>query len=78
MTGKDKTYWEKRQERKYLAGEKKVSQYYKDLAKSFEQAKREIHKIVNDFVMRYGIQNDTPGGFATAQRKLNKTEIGDL
>ncbi|MFV0344306.1 MAG: minor capsid protein, partial [Anaerocolumna sp.] len=27
---------------------------------------------------RYAIENDTPGGFAKAQRLLNKTELGDL
>ena len=74
----DKSYWQDRQEKKYLAGEKKVNQYYKDLEKSFEQSKREIQKVINDFVTRYAIENDTPGGFVTAQRLLNKTEIGDL
>lgn len=73
-----KSYWEKRQEQKYLSGEKKVNDYYIGLKKSFEQSKREIHKTVNDFVVRYGIENDTPGGYATALRLLNKTEIGDL
>lgn len=74
----DKSYWEKRQEQKFLSGEKKIKDYYKGLEKSFEQAKREIQIVVNDFVTRYAIENDTPGGYATAQRLLNKTEIGDL
>lgn len=74
----NKSYWEKRQEQKYLAGEKKVKEYYKGLEKSFEQSKKEIQKVINDFVIRYSIENDTPGGYATALRMLNKTEIGDL
>lgn len=74
----DVSYWSKRQEQKFLDSEKKVSDYYKELEKSFEQAKREIQTVINDFVIRYAIENDTPGGYATAQRLLNKTEIGDL
>lgn len=72
------SYWKERQEQKFLAGEKKVSDYYKGLEKSFEQAKKEIQMVINDFVMRYAIENDTPGGFAKAQRLLNKTELGEL
>jgi SPP1 gp7 family putative phage head morphogenesis protein len=74
----DKPYWQDRQEKKFLSGEKKINSYYKGLEKSFEQSKREIQKVINDFVMRYGVENETPGGYATAQRLLNKTEIGDL
>ncbi len=74
----NKSYWEKRQEQKFLSGEKKVKDYYKGLEKSFEQAKKEIQMVINDFVMRYAIENDTPGGFAKAQRLLNKNELGDL
>lgn len=73
----DKLYWEERQEKKFLSGEKKVNTYYKELEKSFEQSKREIQKIINDFVMRYGVENESPT-YASAMRKLNKTEIGDL
>lgn len=75
-TSNDK-YWKKRQEQKYLSGEKKVNDYYVGLKKSFEQSKREIQKSINDFVMRYGAENNSPS-YATALRKLNKTEIGDL
>lgn len=72
-----KSYWEKRQEQKFLAGEKKVNQYYKGLEKSFEQSKKEIQKVINDFVMRYGIENGSPS-YASAIKALNKTEIGEL
>lgn len=77
MSRKNKPYWHDRQEKKYLAGEKKVNTYYRDLKKSFEQAKREIDQVIHDFVMRYGVENGSPS-YAAALRKLNKTEIGEL
>lgn len=70
------SYWEKRQEQKYLAGEKKINDYYLGLKKSFEQAKREIQVVINDFYMRYARENQL--SYAEAQRALSKTEIGDL
>jgi len=73
---KDKTYWEIRQEQKFLAGEKKVNAYYKGLEKSFEQSKREIRKIINDFYGRYADENKV--SFAAAQQMLHKEEIGEL
>jgi hypothetical protein len=57
MTESNKKYWEKRQLQKYLSTEKMVNDYYADLKKSFEQAKREIEKVIYDFVMRYGTEN---------------------
>jgi SPP1 gp7 family putative phage head morphogenesis protein len=77
MSENNKTYWQKRQEQKYLAGEKKVNDYYSSLKKSFEQAKREIDKVIRDFVMRYGVENESPS-YTDALRKLNKTELGEL
>lgn len=71
------SYWEKRQEQKFLAGEKKVNEYYKGLERSFEQSKREIQKTINDFVMRYGLENESPS-YTAAMKSLNNTEIGDL
>lgn len=70
------SYWEKRQEQKYLAGEKRINDYYKELEKSFEQAKREIQVVINDFYVRYTHENQL--SYAEAQRALDKTEIGDL
>ncbi len=70
------SYWEKRQEQKYLAGEKKINDYYKELEKSFEQAKREIQIVINDFYLRYARENQL--SYAEAQRALSKSEIGDL
>jgi SPP1 gp7 family putative phage head morphogenesis protein len=73
---KNKPYWQDRQEKKYLAGEKKINQYYKDLEKSFEQAKREIQSVINDFYWRYAEENQL--SYAAAQIKLNQMEIGEL
>lgn len=70
------SYWQDRQEKKYLAGERKVNSYYKGLEKSFEQAKREIRQVVNDFYWRYAEENQLT--FASAQLRLDKDEIGNL
>lgn len=71
-----KTYWEKRQEQKYLAGEKKVEAYYKGLKQSFEQAKREIKSVINDFYVKYSDANGV--SYADAQKLLSRAEIGEL
>lgn len=76
MSEKKKPYWQDRQEKKYLAGEKKVNDYYRNLKKSFEQAKREIQSVINDFYWRYAEENQL--SFASAQIKLNQMEIGEL
>jgi len=73
---KDMKYWEQRQKRTYLAGEKKVNAYYKGLQKAFEQAKREIQGVINDFYMRYAKENKV--SYAEAQKLLDKAEIGEL
>jgi len=71
-----KSYWEKRQELTYLAGEKKVSAYYRGLQKAFEQAKREIRGVINDFYMRYAKENKVT--YAEAQKLLSRMELGEL
>ena len=76
MSKNNMKYWEERQKRIYLAGEKKVNDYYKELKKAFEQAKKEIHSVINDFYMRYAKENKV--SFAEAQRRLEKAEIGEL
>lgn len=76
MTESDNKYWQERQEKKYLAGEKKINSYYKGLEKSFNQAKREIHSKINDFYWRYAEENQL--SFASAQLKLSQAEIGEL
>lgn len=72
----EKPYWERRQEKKYLAGEKKVNEYYKGLKRSFEQAKREIQSVINDFYIRYARENKV--SYADAQKLLARAEIGEL
>lgn len=71
-----KSYWEKRQELTVLAGEKKINEYYKELQKAFEQAKKEIRKVINDFYMRYAKENKV--SFAEAQKQLSRMELGEL
>ena len=71
-----KSYWEKRQELTYLAGEKKVSDYYRGLKKAFEQSKKEIQSVINDFYMRYAKENKV--SFAEAQKQLSRMELGEL
>lgn len=72
----NETYWKNRQEQKYLAGEKKVKDYYKGLEQSFEQARREIQYVINNFYIRYANENGV--NFADAQKLLSKAEIGEL
>lgn len=76
MANKGKFYWEKRQELKYLIGEKKVSAYYRGLQKAFEQAKKEIQSVINDFYMRYAKENQVT--YAEAQKLLSRMELGEL
>jgi len=76
LAQKKKSYWQERQEKKYLAGEKKVNDYYKDLKKSFEQAKKEIQSVINDFYVRYATENGV--SYTDAQKLLDKAEIGEL
>ena len=73
---KNKEYWLNRQEQKYLAGEKSINEYYKSLEKSFIQAKKEIHNVVNEFYIRYANENNL--SFAESQIRLSKAEIGEL
>ena len=69
-------YWEKRQTDLYKAGEKQVNEYYRDLEKAFEQAKRDIRRVIDVFYGRYASENGI--SYAEAQRRLSKAEIGDL
>ena len=72
-----KSYWEQRQEQKYLVGEMKVKEYYKGLEKAFEQSKKEIQSVINDFYVRYMDENNIVS-YADAQKLLSRVEIGDL
>lgn len=70
------SYWESRQEQKYLAGEKKIKKYYTELEKAFEQAKKEIQNVINNFYIRYARENKIT--YSEAQKNLSKAEIGEL
>ena len=76
MGKKDISYWEQRQELNYLAGEKKDNEYYKGLQESFEQAKKEIQSVINNFHIRYAKENKV--SYTEAQKLLDKAEIGEL
>lgn len=76
MDKQSKSYWEKRQERRYLAGEKTVGEYYQGLEQSFEQAQREIESIINTFYMKYSKENGLT--YTMAQMKLNKSDMKSL
>ncbi len=76
MAKENKPYWEERQEKKYLVGEKKVNDYYRDLKRSFEHSRREIQSTINDFYWKYAEENQV--SFASAQLKLSHAEIGEL
>jgi SPP1 gp7 family putative phage head morphogenesis protein len=73
---KSKQYWQERQEQKFLAGEKKVNDYYAGLKKSFEQTKRDIEYVINGYTLRYSIANNM--SYSEAMRALTKSEIGEL
>lgn len=69
-------YWEKRQEAAYKAEELKLNEYYRRLEKAFNQAKGSIERSVAGFYWRYAEENGLT--YSAAQRKLSKTELGDL
>lgn len=72
----NKTYWEIRQEQKYLAGEMKIKDYYKGLERAFKQARKEMQSVINDFYVKYADENGV--SYADAQKLLSRTEIEDL
>lgn len=70
------SYWERRQEETYKAGEMTVNQYFKGLEKSFNQAKQELQKTVESFYWRYAEENGLT--YAAAQKRLDKMEFKGL
>ena len=70
------SYWEKRQEETYKAGEMTINQYFKGLEKSFNQAKQELQKTVESFYWRYAEENGLT--YAAAQKRLDKMELKGL
>lgn len=70
------TYWEKRQTEKYRSGEKLIIDYYRDLEKAFEQARREVRDVIDAFYGRYAKENGL--SYTDALKRLSEAEIGDL
>ena len=70
------SYWEKRQEEAYKAGEMQVNQYFMRLEKAFNQAKRELQKTVESFYWEYAQENSLT--YAEAQKRLDKEEIVEI
>lgn len=70
------SYWEKRQEETYKAGEMTINQYFKGMEKSFNQAKQELQKTVESFYWRYAEENGLT--YAAAQKRLDKMELKGL
>lgn len=69
-------YWQKRQVETYRAGEMQVNAYFSKLEKAFNQTKKELHQIINEFYYRYAEENELT--YAQAKRQLNKMEMGEL
>ncbi|HIX15956.1 MAG TPA: minor capsid protein [Candidatus Hungatella pullicola] len=70
------SYWKKRQEAMYKAGEMQVNQYFTRLEKAFNQTKRELQKTIEAFYFRYAEENGL--SYAAAQKRLDKEELGEL
>lgn len=70
------SYWERRQEETYKAGEMTVNQYFRGLEKAFNQAKQELQKTVESFYWRYAEENGLT--YAAAQKRLDKMELKGL
>ena len=70
------SYWETRQEQAYKAGELTVNEYFKNLEKAFNTAKRKLRQVISDFYTEYANENGL--SYADAQKALSKAEIGEL
>jgi len=69
-------YWQKRAEQRLEAAEKDLKEYYKELTKAFNQAKREINAVIYDFYIKYAQNNKI--SFAEAQNYLNFNELKEF
>ncbi|MDY4605407.1 minor capsid protein [Clostridium tertium] len=69
-------YWEERQALNYSNNEKSIIAFHKELVSSFEKAKKEIQKVINEFYIRYADNNGM--SYSKAQELLPKEEIGEL
>jgi SPP1 gp7 family putative phage head morphogenesis protein len=73
---KNSEYWKQRQEAKYLKGERDLGEFHKDVIKSFERAKNNIHSVVNDFYIKYAMNNGLT--YDVAMMELDFNELKDL
>lgn len=69
-------YWQERQALNYSNNEKSIIAFHKELVSSFESAKKEIQKIINEFYIKYADNNGM--SYSKAQELLPKEEIGEL
>ena len=72
----NQTYWEERQAANYSNNEKNIMDFHKELVSRFEQAKRKIQRVINDFYIKYADNNGV--SYSAAQEMLSKEEIGEL
>lgn len=76
MKMNNQKYWEERQALNYSNNEKSIIAFHKELVSSFEKAKKEIQKVINEFYIRYADNNGM--SYSKAQELLPKEEIGEL
>lgn len=72
----NQSYWEERQALNYTNNEKDIIKFHKGLVNSFEKAKKEIQKVINEFYVKYADNNGM--SYTKAQELLSKEEIGEL
>lgn len=76
MKMNNQRYWEERQALNYRKNEKSIIAFHKELVSSFEKAKKEIQKVINEFYIKYADNNGM--SYSKAQELLPKEEIGEL
>lgn len=76
MKMNNQKYWEERQALNYSNNEKSIIAFHKELVSSFEKAKKEIQKVINEFYIKYADNNGM--SYSKAQELLPKEEIGEL
>lgn len=73
---KNSEYWKQRQEAKYLKGERDLGEFHNELVKSFRKAKNNIHSVVNDFYVKYAMNNGLT--YDVAMMELDFNELKNL
>lgn len=70
---KNEEYWEERQTKKFKRTEKSINDYYKELEKQFNRAKRDIQELINAFYSRYATEKGIT--YTDAMIKLKNEEL---